>query len=314
MVDIEKALSIGDATTGPGAILMQPVIDKVVAQLVDYRNPIRQNLPRKPGSGNAWILNRRTAAASTPASWVLDTDELKEDEGSYTQVEFYYKTLAARGKVTRKLQAVGRTYADILADELEARALEFKNKEDLALTTGATTATATSREFQGLKFLIPDTQGVVCAAAAVGGTLTLALLDEAIDKCIWTPDMMIMTKKVRRIVNALLQANQRFVETKAVKGGFKLLAYSEIPIYTSNNMVNTQAVTAGGTVSGETGGSTSSIYFVDTEQTWVGELTPVKVQPLAKTSSQFDKFDIYCDETLVVRDYRANSKLVGIRA
>jgi len=313
LIDIEKALSVGGAT-GTGTILMQPVIDKVVAQLVDYRNPIRQNLPRKPGSGNAWILNRRTAAATTPARWVLDTDELVEDEGSYAQVEFYYKTLAARGKVTRKLQAVGRTYADILADELEARALEFKNREDLALTTGATTASTTTREFQGLKFLIPDSQGVVCAAAAVGGTLTLALLDETIDKCVGTPDMMIMSKKVRRIVNALLQANQRYIETKAVKGGFKLLAYSEIPIYTSNNMVNTQAVGAGGTVSGETGGSTSSIYFVDTEHTWVGELTPVKVQPLAKTSSQFDKFDIYCDETLVVRDYRANSKLVGIRA
>ncbi|GAH71110.1 unnamed protein product [marine sediment metagenome] len=148
--------------------------------------------------------------------------------------------------------------------------------------------------------------------------MTLALLDEAIDKCIGEPDMMIMSKKTRRIVNALLQASQRYVETKAVKGGFKLLAYSEIPIYTSNNMSNKQALAAGGTVlrtpTGETGGNTSSIYFVDTGQTWVGELTPVKVQPLAKTSSQFDKFDIYCDETLVVRDARANSKLVGIRA
>jgi len=34
LVDIGKALDIGDATTGAGAILMQPVIDKVVAQLV----------------------------------------------------------------------------------------------------------------------------------------------------------------------------------------------------------------------------------------------------------------------------------------
>ncbi|GAH89346.1 unnamed protein product, partial [marine sediment metagenome] len=140
MVDIEKALEIGSATTGPGAVLMQPVIDKVVAQLVDFRNPIRQNLPRKPGSGNAWILNRRTAATSTPAVWVNDTEEIVEDQGTYTQHSFHYKTLAARGKITRKLQAVGRTYADILADELEARSLEFKNTEDLALTVGASTA------------------------------------------------------------------------------------------------------------------------------------------------------------------------------
>ena len=121
MVDIQKALDI----SGAGSVLMQPVIDKVVAQLVDYRNPLRQNLPRKPGSGNAWILNRRTPTGGTPAQWVLDTEDITEDVGTYEQFSFYYKTLAARGKVTRKLQAVGRTYADVLADELEARALEF---------------------------------------------------------------------------------------------------------------------------------------------------------------------------------------------
>jgi len=310
VVDIQKALDI----SGAGSILMQPVIDRVVAQLVDYRNPLRQNLPRKPGSGNAWILNRRTPAGGTPAKWVVDTEELTEDEGTYAQVSFYYKTLAARGRVTRKLQAVGRTYADVLADELEARALEFKNQEDLALTTGATTASATSREFQGLKFLIPSTQRVVCAASADGGTLTLAILDEAIDLCLFDPDMMIMTKKTRRIINALLQSQQRFVDKIEVKGGFKLLSYNELPIYTSNNMVNTQQVSVLGSVVSELGGATSSIYIVDTEHTWVGELTPIKVQPLAKTSSQFDKFDIYCDEVLVVRDYRANAKIVGIRA
>ncbi|RLF98543.1 MAG: hypothetical protein DRN49_05720 [Thaumarchaeota archaeon] len=310
VVDIEKALDI----SGAGSILMQPVIDKVVAQLVDYRNPLRQNLPRKPGSGSAWVLNRRTACSTTPAAWVLDTDELHEDEGNYTQVSFYYKTLAARGKVTRKLQAVGRTYADILADELESKVLEFKDVEDKGLLIGSTTASATSKEMQGLKWLIPESQTVVCYAGTAGGTLTLELLDEAIDLCTGEPDMLIMSKKTRRLLNALLQSSQRFIDKIEVKGGFKVMSYNNIPIYTSNNVVNTQSVGAGGTVSSEVGGSTSSIYVVDTEHTWVGVLTPVKVQPLAKTSSQFDKFDIFCDEVLVVRNYQANSKLVGIAA
>lgn len=309
MVNIQKALDI----SGAGSILMQPIIDKVVSQLVDYRNALRQNLPRKPGSGQAWILNRRTAATSTPAAWVNDTEEIGEDEGTYTQVSFYYKTVAARGKVTRKLQAVGRSYADVLADELEARVVEFKDVEDKGFTVGATTANGTSKQFQGLKWLIPDTQTVVCQASTAGGTLSLALLDEAIDKCTGDPDMLIMSKRSRRKLNALLQSSQRFIDKIEVKGGFKLISYNNLPIYTSNNMVNTQSVGAGGTVSSEVGGSTSSIYIVDTEHTWIGVLTEVKVQPLAKTSSQFDKFDIYSDEVIVVNNYQANSKLVGIR-
>ena len=308
MVDIEKALDI----SGAGSILMQPVIDKVVAQLVDYRNPLRQNLPRKPGSGNAWILNRRTAAGTTPAKWVNDTEVLREDEGTYAQTEFYYKTLAARGKVTRKLQAVGRSYADVLADELEARVLEFKDVEDKGLLIGATTASASTVEMQGLKWLIPDSQTVVCAAAAVGGTMTLSKLDEAIDLSTGEPDMLIMSKKTRRVLNALLQSSQRFNDKIEVKGGFKVLSYNNLPIFTSNNVVNVQSVGAGGTVSSETGGSTSSIYIVDTEHTWVGVLTPVRVMPLAKTSSQFDLFDIFTDEVIVIRNYQTNAKLVGI--
>lgn len=309
MVDIEKALDI----SGAGSILMQPVIDKVVAQLVDFRNPLRQNLPRKPGSGNAWILNRRTGVATTPAKWVNDVETLDEVEGSYAQADFYYKTLAARGKVTRKLQAVGRSYADVLADELEARVLEFKDIEDKGLLIGITTATATSVQMQGLKWLIPDSQTVVCAAAAAGGTMTLSLLDEAIDLSTGEPNMLLMSKKTRRILNALLQSSQRFNDKIEVKGGFKVLSYNNLPIFTSNNILNSQGVGAGGTVSSETGGSTSSIYIVDTEHTWVGVLTPVKVQPLAKTSSQFDKFDIFIDEVIVVRNYQANAKLVGIK-
>jgi len=311
-VDILKALDVSAA----GDVLLQPTIDKVVAQLVDYRNPLRQNLPRKRGSGDGWYVVRRTASGTTPAQWVSDTDDITEDEGTYARVIFYYKTIVARVKVTRKMQAIGRSYADILADEIEARALEFRDKEDYAYVIGASTASSSSKQFQGVMYLLQDAaQTVPVAASTTAGTLTLAKVDEAIDLSTGTIDMMIMSKTVRRKLNALLQAQQRFVNVVEVKGGFKLLSYNEIPIYTSNNVPNTVAYSADGTtVSSLTTGSASFIEFIDTDHVWVGELTPVTVLPLAKTTSQYDTIDIFCDETLVMRNYQTCSLLTNVDA
>ena len=311
-VDILKALDVSAA----GTVLVQPEIDKVVAQIVDYRNPLRQNLPRKKGSGDAWHIIRRTPSGTTPAAWVADSDDIVEDEGTYTKVSFYYKTIVARVKVTRKMQAIGRSYADILADEIEARALEFRDKEDYAYVIGASSANSSSKEFMGLMYQLQSAaQTVACAASTTPGSLTLAKMDEAMDLSTGNIGMIIMSKKTRRLLNALLQANQRFVNTVKVKGGFVTLAYNEAPIFTSNNIPNTVSYAADGTtVSALSGGTASFIEFVDLDHVWVGELTPVTVMPLAKTTSQYDVVDIYCDETLVVRNPYTCALLTNIGA
>lgn len=303
MTSVDGSLQAGD-------ILRQPEVDKIIGQLVDYKNPLRQNIPRKSGSGKAWILNRR-AEGETGPQWVADTDTINEDQGKYTQATFDYKTLAAKGKVTRKLQAVGRTYANILADEIEARAIEFKNIEDQAIITG--NATSSPNQPDGLKVLIPVSQAVFAGGSGVatGGALTLSLMDQLVDKAIFDPDMLIMSRKMRRSLNALLQANQRFIDKIEVKGGFKVMSYNDIPIFTSTNAVDTQTFD-GFTVTAETGGSLSSIYCLDSEQFWMGVLTEVTIMPLAKTTSQFDEFDIFVDEAPVLRNFLGVSKLLGL--
>lgn len=312
MVDIYKALGMTsiDGSLQAGDILKQPEIDVIIGQLVDYKNPLRQNLVRKTGEGSAWIINRR-AVGETGAQWILDTDTINEDQGKYTQVSFTYKTLGAKGKVTRKLQAVGRSYANILADEIEAQAIDFKNTEDLGIIIG--NATSNAKQFDGLKVLIPVSQTIFGGGSGVsaGGALTLSKMDQVVDKAIYGPDMIITSRKIRRSLNALLQANQRFIDKVEVKGGFKVMAYNDIPIYTSTNCVDTQTFD-GFTVTAETGGSMSSLYVVDTEQTWVGVLTEVSIMPLAKTTSQFDEFDLFEDEALVVRNYLGNAKIIGL--
>jgi len=304
MVDIKKALG----QTQAGTVLVDKEIDKTIQQMIEYKNPIRVNLPRKPGSGAAWYVNRRTPG-STAAEFVADTDALTEDTGTYAQVTFAYKTIATQGRVTRFMQAIGRSYTDVLAEEIEAKARDFKDYEEWGVLKG--NATSNSKQFDGLDVLIPASQAVGMTTTAGGSALTLAKMDEAIDECAGEPDMIIMSKRSRRELVSLLQAQQRFINTVEVKGGFILISYNNIPIYVSTRIVNTQTFN-GTSVSSETGSNTTTIYFLDTEFVFIAELTPITIMPLAKVSSQYDLFDIFCDEVLVMSNYLYCSKLIGI--
>ena len=92
------------------------------------------------------------------------------------------------------------------------------------------------------------------------------------------------------------------------------MSYNGIPVLISSQIPDTCTVNSNCTdITALTGGTLSAIFAVDTSKVFVAELTPLTVVPLAKTSSQYDAFDIICDETLVVTDDKAISMIVGVR-
>ncbi len=292
---LKKALDMASA----GAALQQPLVDRVLQELIEVNNPLRQNLPRKPGSGSAWILNQRTTRGSA-SSFVNDTEEPTETQGTYVPKQFAYKTVLDRRKVTRKLVAVGKTLLDTEAEEVENGLQNVRDSEESALINGD--ATANPKQFDGLRKLTPAGQTVV--AGANGAALTLDLLDQAIDLNRGVPNMIIMSKKANRKVNALLQAQQRFVDTMEVKGGFRVQAYNGIPIFRSIWISDTQ--TQG------TSNLATDIYILDTSSVWLGELTPLKMVRLAQKSSQYSEFDVFEDLTLVLANDIKVARLAGV--
>jgi len=302
-IDIEKALNVTDA----GSVLLQPDINKEVEALVEYKNPIRQNLPRKPGSGDGVYVNMRTPT-TTVADFVADTDTLTERQATYAQTKYTYRTIAARGCVTRKLIATGRSYTDVWREELEGRALDFKDYEDWALIWADAD---TTNQFDGVDALITSTQTVTMTTSSGGTTLTLAKMDEVIDTCSYEPDMIICSKACARKLNALLQTNQRFIDRIEVKGGFKVMSYNDIPVYRSTNVYDTQTFD-GTEVTANTGDTTTTLFVLDTDHLYVSELTALTVEQLAKTSSQNTRFDIYEDITVVLNNTKSCAKLIGI--
>ncbi len=291
---LKKALNIANA----GNTLQQPLVDRVLQELIEVNNPLRQNLPRKPGSGSDWILNQRTARGT--GGFVDDTEEPTDTQSTYLQKKFTYKTIIQRGKATRKLQAVGKTLLDIEAEEIESALQVVRDTEENALINGD--SAVNPKQFDGLRKLTPAGQVVV--AGANGAPLTLDLLDAAIDLNRGNPNMLIMSKKANRKLNGLLQAQQRFVDTVEVTGGFRVQVYNGIPIFRS--IFVSDAQTQG------TSNVASDIFVLDTSAVWVGELTPLKMVRLAQKSSQFSEFDVFEDLTLVFGNDIKVSRLAGV--
>ncbi len=302
--EIKRSLEYSD-TSG---VLIQPEVDKIVTEIIEYKNPLRQNIPRKQRNSDAWLLNRRSAAAAnTVAQWVNDLTEPAIDRTEQARFSFQFRTLLARGKVTRFAQDAGRSYIDVLSEEIEARARAFKNLEENAMFYGNNSVTTTQPD--GLTTLITGSQIIEQTTTVGGAALTLTKIDETIDQCAGSPDVMVGSKKTRRLLNALLQADQRFVNTTEVAGGFRVLSYDDIPVFASTNVTN-DFYYDGTQVLGTTG-DTSHLFVLDTSEFWVGYMNDVTVSPLSKTSSQFDQFDIYEDVAFVMRNTINNAMLVG---
>jgi hypothetical protein len=301
-------------TAGAGSVLLQTEINKVVAQLTHRDLGALSILDRKPGSGNAAYVNRRSAG-TTGGAWVADTDTATEETGSYAQSSFDYRTALTKGTITRKLIATGRSYGDVLAEEVAAKAEDFAALIESALFTGNSGAGGNANQINGLLTLIQLTSGQIVAqtSAALGGALTLAKLDEAIDLVKGKSnrsDLLIFTsRKMGRAINAALQAQQRFNDTVEVKGGFRVREYDGIPIIESTGLPDT-LVWSGSTVTAFTGGTSSAIVIVNRRYWWMEELTPTTVMPLARSTSQNENFEIFWDGALVQHN-RLGGVLLG---
>ncbi len=301
---------------GAGTVLLQTTISKVVQAITNRQLGVQSSLPRKPGSGNAFYSNRR-AAAATGGSWVADTDTLVSQEGTYTQVSFTYRTFLGKIKATRKLQATGRSYGDVLATELANKADDFANDLETASILGDTAVDSNS--INGLLTLVGAVSGqcVANTSASTGDELSLSLLDKTIQQVKGHSNKAQMRIYVNytghRKLNASLQAQQKFNDMTEIDGGFTVQTYQGIPIIESTGIPDTLTFnTTTGQPLAYTGGTTTAIIVVHTGYVFYSELTPTTVMPLAKTSSQFDEVDMFLDIALVLDNTKGAAILSGL--
>ena len=325
----ERALNV----SGQGSTLLQSFVNRTVQQLTLREFGLQAVLERKEGSGQAEIINRRSGlSVANGGVWVDDTTSGVDQTGTYAQVSFTYKTLITRGKVTRKLQATGKTYADILALEMAAKAEDFANSLESGLiagdeqgkVTGGPGAGATANVCNGFITLIQGIQSFDASQCVnVGGsttantTMDLGKLDEAIDLVKGSAqrgDLVIVGSfaGIRR-VNDALQANQRFNDVTEIKAGFRVRTYDGIPLIVSTEVPNNFVYTADGIIK-DVNGDGTCLLVLNTRYNYIAELTPTTVMPLAKTDAQFDQFDMYWDGAPVLTNTKGAAMLTNLIA
>lgn len=303
--------------SGAGAVLLQTTINRVVQMLTLRELGVTSTLPRKPGSGDKFYSNRRSAA-TTGAAWVDDSEAPVTSEGAYTQVGYEYKSLLGRATISRKLVARGRSYGDVVATELAGKAEDFQSQLEDSSITG--NSAANSKSIDGLLTLIGSISGqTVANTTATGGdALYLDKLDATFQKVKGSSNKALLrvycNQKGERLINAALQSQQRFNDKVLnIDGGFQVGTYNGAPIICTTALPDTLVWNGSGArITAFTGGATTAIIVVNTDYVFYSELTPTRVMPLGRTTSQWEAVDIFTDITLVLDNSLGGAILGGL--
>ena len=302
--------------SGAGSELLQTFINRTVQMLTLREFGVQSVLDRRQGQGDAEYINQRTAG-TTGGEWVADSDSATSEVGSYAQQSFAYKTLLTRGKVTRKLQATGRSYADVLALEMMAKAEDFSNALELGLVQGNLFSAVTNAPTGFLTQIQSYNSFALDQVLACGtqGSLTAEELDQAIDLVKGSAnrsDLVIVGSYASlRQVNAIMQAQQVFNDVTEIAAGFRVRTYDGIPLVVSTSMPDDMTINGSGLITAA-GGTARGLMVLNKRYCYIPELTPTTVMPLAKSSSQFDEFDMYWDGASVIANPIGASMIVGV--
>lgn len=301
-------------TSAIAPAMIQEVVDKIVASIFYSENPIRELIPTVKGEGQAYVFNRRISSTSAWGSAITDTGTFTEADGTYVKVMKPYAIYGTTVKVTKFARAITANYVDILEQELTDRVREFKEWEQRAIIFGRYVAPYDGNAFaQGLlSQILTDlpTANVVDA----NGSLTLSKIDQALDMCQGNPSLIICSRGTRRKLNALLQAQQMFVNEVEIKGGIRVLEIAGVPVLTSSAIPDTIQFDNNDPkqITSLTGGNQSLMLILDLEDVLIAELQPLTVEKVNTSSSQFEQFDIYEYITPVVKNPLRHSVIVRV--
>jgi hypothetical protein len=249
------ALSLAEASKLSNDILLQGVVETIIKD-----SPVLRELPFIEIVGNGLTYNQENTLPSIDFYDVGDT--WAESTPTFTQKTANLKIMGGDADVDNFLKATRSNLQDLEAAVIELKAKALKDKFDDTFIYG--NATTSPKQFDGLRKLIDTaTAGSqVIAAGASGASLTLSMLDQLIDAVKGgKPGILLMSRRSRRKINALVRAAGGMMETDRDKWGNFVQFWDGIPLGVNDWILDTHVV-SGGVETGTTGGTCSTIYAV----------------------------------------------------
>jgi hypothetical protein len=249
------ALTLAEAAKLSNDILLQGVVETIVKD-----SPILQRLPFIEIVGNGLTYNQEKTLPSVDFYDVGDT--WVESTPTFEQKMANLKIMGGDADVDNFLKTTRSNIQDLEGAVVELKAKAVKDKFEETFIYGNTTTSP--KQFDGLRKLIDTTTAgdQVIAMGDTGATLTLAKLDELIDAVKGgKPDMLLMSRRSRRKINALVRASGGMVDNDRDQWGNFVQLWDGIPIGVNDWILDTHTV-SGGVETDTTGGDCSAIYAI----------------------------------------------------
>jgi hypothetical protein len=231
-------------------------------------------------------------------------DTWAESTPTFEQKTANLKIMGGDADVDNFIKATRSNIQDLEAAVVELKAKALKDKfEDTFIYGNATT---NPKQFDGLRKLIDTTtaSNQVIAMGPTGSTLTLAKLDELIDAIKGgKPHLLLMSRRSRRKINALVRAAGGMIETDRDNWGNFIQLWDGIPIGVNDWILDTHVLT-GGVETATTGGTCSTIFVFQMGEgalcglTSAGHLTVEPIGSLETKDASRTRIKWYCSLAL----------------
>jgi len=249
------ALTLVEASKLSNDMLLQGVVETIIKE-----SSVLQRLPFIEIVGNGLTYNQEKTLPSVDFYDV--GDPWAESTPTFEQKTANLKIMGGDADVDNFLKTTRSNIQDLEAAVVELKAKAVKDKFEETFIYGDSSANA--KQFDGLRTLIDTTTASdqVIAMGDSGATLTLSKLDELIDAVKGgKSDMLVMSRRSRRKINALVRASGGLVESDRDQWGNFVQLWDGIPIGVNDWILDTHTV-SGGVETGTTGGDCSTIYAV----------------------------------------------------
>jgi hypothetical protein len=247
------ALLLAEASKLSNDMLLQGVVETIVKD-----SPVLQQLPFIEIVGNGLTYNQEK---TLPSIDFYDVgEEWAESTPTFEQKTANLKIVGGDADVDNFLKATRSNIQDLEAAVVELKAKAVRDKFEDTFIYGDTGSS--SKQFDGLRTLIDTTTASdqVVAMGDTGATLTLAKLDELLDAVKGgKPSLLLMSRRSRRKINALVRAGGGMMETDRDNWGNFVQFWDGIPIGVSDWILDTHVLT-GGVETATTEGTCSTIY------------------------------------------------------
>ena len=226
------ALTMAEAAKLSNDVLLTGVVETIIKD-----SPILQRLPFIEIVGNGLTYNREDVAPS--ADFFDVGDSWTESTPTFTQQTVTLKIMGGDADIDNFLLATRSNLQDLESSVVQLKAKAVRQLFEQTFITGD--SGGDPKEFDGLDVL--NDAGQELTMGVNGGSLTLDKLDELVDRVKGgKPEMMLMSRRSRRILTKLARNSGSLLETDRDEFGQMLQFYDGIPVGVSDYISDTQTV------------------------------------------------------------------------